>query len=131
MCMLAIWTVTLWFLSASSPGSESAPKIPHLDKIAHFSYFLCGGAAFAAFLGLKWPECSRFLVFTMVSVVFCLIGRLDEYHQSFTPGRSANDIGDWIADCMGAVVGGLLVITILLPRMHKHVKKYARSVKDS
>ena len=123
--MVIAWAVILWFLSAGNPGSQSGPKIPHLDKLAHFTYFLCGGAALAACLGLKWSEWTRFRVFAIVTVVFCILGRLDEYHQSFTPGRSANDTGDWIADILGGAVGAFLVITILIPRMLKRVGKMA------
>ncbi|MFK7909384.1 MAG: VanZ family protein [Akkermansiaceae bacterium] len=121
--MVIVWAVTLWFLSSGNPGSENAPKIPHLDKVAHFSYFLCGGAALAACLGLKWSDWTRFRVFAIVTIIFVILGRLDEYHQSFTPGRSANDTGDWIADIIGAVVGALLVIIILIPRLLQRVEK--------
>ena len=95
----------------------------HFDKMAHFSYFLCGGAAMAACLGLKWRGWTRYKVFAIVTVLFTVLGRLDEYHQSFTPGRSANDTGDWIADILGATVGALLVIFLLMPRLLERVKK--------
>jgi VanZ family protein len=117
LCLVVIWAVTLWFLSAGDPTPEDAPKIPHLDKVAHFTYFFGGGAALAACLGLSWSHWSRFRVFAIVTIVFCILGRLDEYHQSFTPGRSGNDTGDWIADIMGASVGALFVIQIILPRL--------------
>ena len=70
----------------------------------------------AAGLGLSWSHWTRFRVFAIVTVVFMILGRLDEYHQSFTPGRSGNDMGDWVADILGASTGALLVVLILLPR---------------
>lgn len=42
---------------------------------------------------------------TAAVVVIALIGALDEYHQSFTPGRSGNDPFDWLADLLGAIAG--------------------------
>lgn len=125
-CMLVVWAVTLWFLSAGNPGSENTPEIPHLDKLAHFTYFLCGGAAMAACLGLRWPGWTRFRVFAVVTAAFTVLGRLDEYHQQFTPGRSANDTGDWIADILGATTGAFLVVLLLMPRMLGRKGKNAR-----
>lgn len=34
-----------------------------------------------------------------------LVGIIDEYHQTFTPGRTGNDLGDWIADILGSIAG--------------------------
>lgn len=117
LCLTIIWVVTLWFLSAGHPAPKNAPSIPHLDKLAHFIYFLGGGAAMAAFAGLKWGEMSRKYIFLGVLLICCVIGRLDEYHQSFTPGRTGNDTGDWVADTLGGGAGGWLTAFLLLPRM--------------
>ena len=119
--LVLVWAVTLWFLSAGNPTPKNAPEIPHLDKLVHFTYFFGGGAAVACWLGLSWPDWSRFRVFAVVTVVFCILGRLDEYHQSFTPGRSGNDMGDWIADILGAAVGSLVVVMVLMPRLLRRV----------
>ena len=35
-------------------------------------------------------------------------GASDEYHQTFVPGRSGNDPGDWLADTIGTTAGVLL-----------------------
>ncbi|WP_138120885.1 VanZ family protein [Bathymodiolus heckerae thiotrophic gill symbiont] len=38
------------------------------------------------------------------SLVFCSVyGMLDEWHQSFVPGRMS-DINDWLADTVGAML---------------------------
>ena len=59
----------------------------------------------------------------MVTLVGSVIGRLDEYHQTFTPGRSGNDYGDWLADTLGAAAGAFFVLLIVLPRIrHLGVK---------
>lgn len=121
--MVFIWAVTLWFLSSGNPAPKNAPEIPHLDKVAHFSYFFCGGAAFAAWLALTWPDWTRFKVFAITTALFCILGRLDEYHQGFTPGRSGNDTGDWIADILGSAAGALAVVVVLMPRLLTRAKK--------
>lgn len=113
------WAVTLWFLSERVPPQDNIPKIPHLDKVAHFLYFFGGGALLAAYGRLQWPEVSKRRLFWSVAVICCVIGRLDEYHQGFTPERSGNDTGDWIADSLGGAAGVWAVIVLMLPRISK------------
>lgn len=95
----------------------------HLDKIAHFGYFFGGGGLLAAFLGLRQrvpaPHGSFRNVFWLVVLVGCVVGRLDEYHQSFTPGRTGNDIGDWLADILGTAVGAWVMLSSVVPRLVK------------
>jgi len=117
LLLFGFWLVTLCFLSASSPPIENRQEIPHLDKVLHFGYFFLGGAIFAAHCGLRWPETSRRRLLLLVVLVCSVIGRLDEYHQGFVPGRSGNDTGDWLADTVGGFSGALFVIWFLLPIM--------------
>ena len=64
------------------------------------------------------PEQFLWVIFAIVVlIVGVLIGRLDEYHQSFTPGRSGNDNGDWLADILGAATGSWIMIKCMLPRL--------------
>ena len=44
-----------------------------------------------------------------------IIGALDEYHQTFTPGRSGNDPWDLLADTVGAAAGSAFIIFAILP----------------
>ena len=53
----------------------------------------------------------------VVIVVGFVIGRLDEYHQSFTPGRTGNDNGDWLADILGSIGGAWVMLVSVLPRL--------------
>ena len=117
LCLFTLWLVTLCFLSASSPTIESTEIIPHLDKLMHFAYFSLGGGFLAAHCGLRWPGLSQGRLLLMVVIVCSIIGRLDEYHQGFVPGRSGNDTGDWLADTVGGFSGALFVIWFLLPIM--------------
>jgi len=122
------WMVTLWFLSEGNPAPKSGPKIIHLDKIAHFGYFFGGAGLLAGYLGLKqrlkMPHGTLRIAFIVVVIlVGFVIGRLDEYHQSFTPGRTGNDNGDWLADILGAATGAWVMLTSVLPRLIKRQKR--------
>jgi VanZ family protein len=41
-------------------------------------------------------------------VIIATFGALDEFLQTFTPGRTGDDIYDWTADVLGALTGALL-----------------------
>lgn len=97
------------FSSFSRVGDYS-PPINHFDKIAHFGYFFGGSGLLCAYLFLRKPAAPvrwKSLITTAV-IVMAIVGILDEYHQSFTPGRSGNDPFDWLADVLGGTVGALV-----------------------
>ena len=80
-------------------------ELPHgLDKVAHALAF--GALAFALDFALvatrgDLPVYRRHL---WVFLAAALYGAVDEWHQSFIPGRDAS-VGDWLADCAGAALG--------------------------
>ncbi|MGB0774807.1 MAG: VanZ family protein [Akkermansiaceae bacterium] len=117
------WGVILWFLSEGNPAPKNGPDIPHLDKVAHFGYFFGGGGLLAAYGGLVWRRLSRRGVILTVTIVCCVIGRLDEYHQSFNPNRSGNDTGDWIADTLGGWLGAWVFLAVMLPKILQFAEK--------
>ncbi len=121
LCLFGIWGLTLWFLSAGNPSPKNGPEIPHLDKLAHFLYFSAGGALLTTFGLVFWPrfKSRRRLLFALVALMCSVIGRLDEYHQTFTPGRSGNDTGDWLADTLGGAAGAVFVLFLILPGIRK------------
>lgn len=117
LCLYLGWWVTLWLLSSGNPAPKSGFEIPHIDKVAHFGYFFIGGALLSTWcLTVKpvWRN-RRWGVFFSVVMVISLVGLLDEYRQSFTPGRSGNDMGDWIADTVGGAAGAAFVLSVVLP----------------
>lgn len=101
------WVATLYFLSSvSKTMPEGGPEIPHIDKILHFGYFFGGGIILATYLLLKKIANTPITIRCLIPLaVLAIIGALDEYHQTFTPGRSGNDPFDWLADVLGAAVG--------------------------
>ncbi len=65
-----------------------------------------GGIIFATWILLWKGAAARPLVrFIIPLAVLACLGALDEYRQSFTPGRSGNDPFDWLADVLGSATG--------------------------
>lgn len=81
---------------ASSRSQIAEPNISHIDKVAHFGvYGLL--ATLLCRLGQGW----RAAVCALLAA--SLYGASDEWHQSFTPGRSV-EVADWAADTLGAAL---------------------------
>ncbi len=110
---VVIWGGVLFTLSSRSdlpPG----PEIPYQDKIIHFLYFSGGGFCFVLALFSRQAAVKSRLAWWLTGTAFGLVvGALDEYHQTFTPGRSGNDLGDLTADFLGTGAGALLAWAIL------------------
>jgi VanZ family protein len=103
---LIVWFGVLWGLSSSALPGIPSPPIGHFDKVAHFGYFFGGAILLTACLFFKNPGSPAWRVIIPAVVIgLALVGALDEFHQSFVPGRSGNDLADWLADVAGAVAG--------------------------
>lgn len=104
-----LWAALLWHLSNGPLPGHPGPSIPGLDKVAHFAYYSGGAFLLSAALFLRsrsepnWPA-----LFVAVVFLVSLVGLLDELHQSWSPGRTGNDPGDWLADAYGALAGALV-----------------------
>ena len=105
------WFATLWLLSAGNPDPPDSFAIPFLDKICHFGYFLGGGGLLAAGLFCRRPGSPNWQrIILQVVAMSAIVGALDEYHQTYTPGRSGNDPWDWLADVLGGTAGALVFV---------------------
>lgn len=107
------WFISLWLLSAGNPAPKELPVIPHLDKIAHFGFFFGGAGLLCAWLRHYFQRVSEPRCLVITTVVGGLVGALDEYHQTFTPGRTGNDFYDWLADVSGSLAGAIVMIALL------------------
>ena len=56
----------------------------------------------------RGPQFTAAITAGVLVIVLATVGALDEWHQSWVPGRSGNDPGDWLADVVGALTGGLV-----------------------
>jgi VanZ family protein len=97
------WRGWLWPLAlavmiviASGRSTVAAPSLLGFDKVAHFFVF-----GLLATLVVRNGYASRRVWVAVVLV--SLFGATDEWHQSFTPGRSVQ-FADWVADTLGAIV---------------------------
>lgn len=102
-----LWFGILWHLSAGPAKAVSGQELPHFDKVLHFSYFFIGALLLCATLKDYLFKNHTVLAVTLMGL---LVGAIDEFHQSFTPERSGNDVFDLLADVTGAYVGACVLL---------------------
>ncbi len=108
-----------WLSNQSKyPGGIQLP--PPLDKVAHATVF--GFLAWVLDHALqrqmpRWPLYRRQLVVFGLTAFY---GLSDELHQHFVPGRAC-ELGDWLADALGAALGLLAASLPLLFTRHLRV----------
>lgn len=97
------WRGWLWPLAlgslivvASGRSAVAAPDIVGIDKVTHFLVFDLLGTLVVR---NGFPPRRAWIAVLAVSI----FGLTDEWHQSFTPGRSV-EVADWVADTLGAAV---------------------------
>lgn len=98
----AAWAAFLFFMSSRT--SLPVDLVSGTDKIAHFAAYAVLGLLLAYGAGVLGRS-------PLVAVALgWLYGALDEFHQSFVPGRAA-EFGDWVADAFGTLAGvGLFLL---------------------
>lgn len=101
-CVIALLVVL--FAASSQASYLPPPLFSWQDKVHHFIFFTVWGFCFHQALQLpNWK------VGALATLLFCsLNGALDEWHQAFTPGRSGNDVFDWVADVAGGCFAAAL-----------------------
>lgn len=92
-----IWPLLLatTIVMASGRSQVAAPPVVNIDKLSHFAVF---GLLATLFARTQPPR--RWWWGVVLASAF---GISDEWHQSFTPGRSV-EFADWVADTTGAIV---------------------------
>jgi VanZ family protein len=100
----ACWALVLFFLSSQPPKDIVGMTFPYADKVLHFIYFGIGGFLFmwALSCSLQLAASRRLGLAMFVAIA---IGFLDEWHQTFTPGRHGGDFFDFAADVAGGTTG--------------------------
>ena len=93
-----IWTTLVLTANSLSARDLRHPPFPGADKVTHAGMY--GAAAYA------WRRAFRsrsdrttWLVASGVTA----LGAIDEWHQQWVPGRSA-EVFDWLADASGVLV---------------------------
>ncbi|OGF44393.1 MAG: hypothetical protein A2231_04950 [Candidatus Firestonebacteria bacterium RIFOXYA2_FULL_40_8] len=99
-----IFAVCVFYLSSISnpPGVRLLQFIPNSDKLAHMTeYFILSSLIFFALArGHNIKTNKAIIIAILLTAAYAIT---DEYHQSFTPGRSM-DVLDWAADTAGAII---------------------------
>ncbi|HVE16457.1 MAG TPA: VanZ family protein [Chthoniobacterales bacterium] len=100
----AAWCITLFILS-SIPGNRiGPPPFFEADKVVHTIIFATGSFLLAlAFYRTFGHSLLKTSLLVFLAMVFIGVG--DEFHQTYTPGRSGDDPGDLLADAVGALIG--------------------------
>jgi VanZ family protein len=91
---------------ASGGNPQSPVSFIGVDKVAHFGVF-----GLLATLLLRTPQVWRRVGWRGWIAVLAVsaFGGTDEWHQSFTPGRSV-EFGDWLSDTTGAALAVALYL---------------------
>ncbi len=94
-----------------------------IRKIAHFSiYTLLGLTIMGLMTKTKLKDKWRILITIGFGMLYAI---LDEFHQSFSPGRTPK-VTDVYIDTLGVILGALLVI--LIRTVYKKITKYYKNV---
>ncbi|GJF09631.1 hypothetical protein NGTWS0302_24250 [Mycolicibacterium cyprinidarum] len=119
---LICWACGILWMSSLTPQELPDAAFLLSDKINHGLAFVAGGWLAASALRLSWPAAvaSRIVIAVILVAAF---GALDESVQTFTPGRTGNDVYDWTADLLGAVAGAMLSLAT-----HERVERMVASV---
>jgi len=113
----AILVMALIFVLSSLPGDDLLLNSFEVsDKIKHFiAYFVLGITFCIAIPRKKWLD--KPIIECVAVVVLCTVFAIsDEYHQSFVPGRSGNDLGDLTANFIGGLVSVFLYLWFVVKR---------------
>ena len=95
----------LIFVGSSIPGDHIDPRVGLHDKILH----TCEYATFAFLLARAFGVRRWWWAI----IAGALFGVSDELHQTFTPHRSGNDLGDMTADLVGSTIGATAWLLLL------------------
>jgi len=107
----AVLLLAILFRTSAITGEHMGWLQPPFDKFIHSGAYAALGFCFCFwFKNFRWD--ANKIRCALVSVLLCVaFGCLDEFHQSFVPGRSVS-AGDVVADLIGGIIGASLFIAI-------------------
>jgi VanZ family protein len=117
MVPLALVVGTIFFLSHQPSSELYSFDVPGIDKVAHLTIFgiLAATVLYAIPGKIKGGYRVPVVCFTVAMCFF--YGVIDEYHQSFIPGRYPSGY-DLLADVIGAILVASLWL-IMVSRVRK------------
>ncbi len=109
---LLCWAAGVLWLSSLSPPDLPESAFLLSDKVNHFLIYAVGGWLSARALTVSRPHATVTGRIVQAVLIVTAVGVLDESLQRLTPGRAGGDVGDVVADMIGAVAGALLSLLI-------------------
>jgi VanZ family protein len=104
---LAIWTLSSFStLPLPDTGLQFFDKLLHATAYAALAFFVA-----LMFTPHQWDG-RTWKIFLLVVLISASYGGLDEFHQSFVPGRDTS-FYDWLADLAGSCTGAGMFTMIL------------------
>lgn len=122
--ILSIIWMSIIFCLSSLPSTSTGPDTPFFKAVSKMLHFIIFGILSILYLSsLKWNKPLRetrikFFLFSLF--LTSIYAMTDEYHQSFSPGRTPS-VRDVIIDTCGALT--FLTIAYFLTRFVKHDEK--------
>jgi VanZ family protein len=104
----------LVFVGSSIPGTAIDPRLSLHDKLIHATEYAGFAFLLARAFGVRY--------WWLAIVAGALYGVSDEFHQTFTPMRSGNDLGDITADVIGSTIGATAWMLLLRRRRRDGTK---------
>ena len=114
--------IEFFFPGLSPEGFAAAHSI--VRKSAHvIEYAILAALAWWAFRN-RYPD-RRLLQFTLAMLTVLLIAGIDEFHQSYEPGRtaSANDV---LLDCLGGLFALAIIFLVTTARGRENASRLER-----
>lgn len=109
------------YLSFYHPSSDSLPKIPHFDKLAHFCMY--GGLSGMLWLEFLWKYRTQQLPMrhVWIGALLCpiLLSGLIEILQDNLTYYRGGEWADFLANCLGAITASLISFYIIRPYIRK------------
>jgi VanZ family protein len=112
------WLLVIVGLSSIPDLGTREQKIPWSDKIAHVCEYGVLGVLWARAVSAKRGGSRRMIV--VAALLGLVIGSLDEWYQTRTPGRTSGP-ADVVADVIGAALGSAAWISGAVQRMIRFV----------
>lgn len=100
---LAVWAALISIGSSlSNPPGQPSASWP--SYAAHAVEFLIFGLLAARYVAGTFVTIPRLMVLVLAVAGGAVFGAVDEFHQSFVPGRDASEL-DWLVDVAGSLGG--------------------------
>lgn len=97
------WMIVIW-IGSSVPGSSLPGDLNYWSYAAHLAEYGILGYLLARSFTSKSRQTPSVKSIIIVIIIGMLYAGIDEWHQSFVPGRSVN-VFDWIFDVLGVIFG--------------------------